>query len=494
MINKLALKISKCSTCIFLTILAIMNIFLTYHKHNNTGIIGNQFDLYSIISILILGLIFYILYKSKLSNKSLFTIFIIIVFAFGMYWIISNDYNIAYYDDTYNCYEAAKSLLEHDYSKIGYKSYINMYPHNLPLVTLLMILYKIFGEFSLYFFRFLNLTLVIVAYIYIVKISNVLFDNSKINRITIILLYGFTQFVFMSYIPYGFIISYSCSIFSIYYYIKFLYTDSMKNLVTSLTIISLATVIKNNTLIIIVAMIIFALIKLINVKSMKIVIPFIISFLSISCLVNGITGFWAHKAMTTYDNKLPTIAWIALGLNQYNDNPGGYYDLLYYYHINHDFVAEYTVIEAKRHIKESIKLWNNNPVNALKFYVNKFSNGFNEPSFNSVKYYYVNPHVDINHDIYQGYIGDILFKKWDASMSILSIGLLIFVVRVIKKLSLNDTFIGVIAFGGFVFHMIWEINSIYTYIYIIMLIPYAAKGLYWLIDHYKQVQEDLSKN
>jgi hypothetical protein len=39
------------------------------------------------------------------------------------------------------------------------------------------------------------------------------------------------------------------------------------------------------------------------------------------------------------------------------------------------------------------------------------------------------------------------------------------------------------AFGGFLFHMMWEANSRYIFVYGLLMIPYAAQGTKKILRH-----------
>ncbi len=43
-----------------------------------------------------------------------------------------------------------------------------------------------------------------------------------------------------------------------------------------------------------------------------------------------------------------------------------------------------------------------------------------------------------------------------------------------------------IVFGGFLFHSFWEVKAIYTYQYYMYLLPYAAYGIYLLVNHKRE--------
>lgn len=47
-----------------------------------------------------------------------------------------------------------------------------------------------------------------------------------------------------------------------------------------------------------------------------------------------------------------------------------------------------------------------------------------------------------------------------------------------NNISFIELLCGVIVFGGFLFHAIWETKAVNLYQYYLLLLPYAAKGLY----------------
>ena len=95
---------------------------------------------------------------------------------------------------------------------------------------------------------------------------------------------------------------------------------------------------------------------LLDIISLKRVIPFIISCIMLlgSFAINSsLIKFYETKGETSYDNSLPAIVYIAVGLNYQYDTPGLHFDALNKYHYANDFVTEYTEKEAMWYINNS---------------------------------------------------------------------------------------------------------------------------------------------
>ena len=83
-------------------------------------------------------------------------------------------------------------------------------------------------------------------------------------------------------------------------------------------------------------------------------------------------------------------------------------------------------------------------------------------------------------ELYAGAYSSLYISFCNHYQNILYLGCFIFffICTIKKRPEELYPFLGVIAaFGGFLFHMIWEANSRYIFLYGLLLIPYAANGL-----------------
>jgi hypothetical protein len=89
-------------------------------------------------------------------------------------------------------------------------------------------------------------------------------------------------------------------------------------------------------------------------------------------------------------------------------------------------------------------------------------------------------------EVYEGKYSGIFREYCNALQNIVYLGVLLFSVRAMKKKEEQGGLvkylfmIGVV--GGLLFHMIWEANSRYIFVYGLLLLPYAANGLEWLLN------------
>lgn len=441
------------------------------------------------INLIITLLIFFILYfliKKNFFNvdekKQLIT-FLIFSFVIGMIWIFINDPVIKEMGDSYNCYDRAKAIASGDFSPLGYKTYINMYPNNLGFITYLILLIKIFGpESTLYIARIINLAMVIIGYMSLYGITKLQFKNNRLINCTLIYLCWFSmQFVFYAFMIYGNCISYSLALFSVYLLLKYFSINKAKYLVFSIITIILAIAIKNNSIIILIAEIIYLILYIFKNKNWAIIIAIILMIIGSWASTTGLQKFWGKFGEVDYSaTKLPTICWIAYGLNYDETKPGSYTYEFEDFHFQNGFVQEYTALNAKAFIRGSLNAFKERPSLMIRFYGQKFLTAWCDPQYDCFDGYRALDNKDIVTNIIGGNINNILHNIWDSTMSVLAIGLIAYIIKRFKKMELDELFGAVVVLGGFFFHSFWEIKSIYLYQYFMYLIPYAAYGLVML--------------
>ena len=291
-------------------------------------------------------------------------------------------------------------------------------------------------------------------------------------------MFGSMQFVFYSFIIYGNCISYSLGLLSVYFLIEYFDTYKVTNLIVCALMIVSSIIIKNNSLIILIAEIIYLLLNAIDKKKI-IDLLFIGMMLVLTFLgTSGLQKFWGDKANINYnETKLPTLCWVAYGVNYNKDRPGSYTNQFENYHALNGYVKAYTQEEARRFIDESLNDFKNNPVLAIRFYGQKLLASWSNPSYDAFDNY---NELDNNSLVDNALYGDInkdLYYLLDGFSSIVSFGLIFLMIKKYKGMNLYTTIGMCIVFGGFLFHLIWEVKAIYLYQYFMYLLPYAACGI-----------------
>lgn len=489
-LSKIGIKVVRFFFILFAILFAIGNIFITVRIDN---LISNNANYeygisISVLLVFIIMIIFLIiLIKNNyfnISDKVLLGVFLTIALGVSVYWLLTNDYHLVNLDDAYNVYMSAISVFKHDFSAVGRKTYVNMYPNNLGLLTYDFILIKLFGEIgSLYAFRVINIIFMLLGYYYLYKITDILYKNRIINCTVIYLMFFSGQFIFYTFFAYGNCLSYSLAIISVYYLIKYIKQEKIWCLILSQVCIIISITVKMNSVIILIAELIYLFHHFFKNKKIIIIVVMVFSLICTYLGTTGIQNFWAKKGEINYkDTKLPLICWIAYGMNYGETNPGHYFPEFEHFHWANEFAQEYTTMEAKRYIGEATTFFTENPLNGMSFYFKKFLVSWANPQFEAFDQYRDSELTDLNKNIIGENINLCIEYIWDATLSIVAIGILLFIFIGKKERNIIDYIGCVIVIGGFLFHTFWEVKAIYLYQYYMYLLPYAAYGLSSLLQ------------
>lgn len=458
-----------------------------YEKSINIGV-----DIFSIFFLVCIMLMLYFLIKKNFFNikeKYLLTSFLIICFLVGMIWIFINDPILRNQEDSFNCFSTALSIYRGSSSSLKQGSYICNYPNNLGLVTYDLLHIYLFGEhYALYSIRIVNLLFVLLGYYSLFQIGKLTFKNNRIfNCILIMLMFGSMQFVFYSFFIYGNCLSYSLSLCSVWLLLKYFDCRKSSNLILSSIAIVFSIFIKMNSLIILIAELIYLLLDFIENRKIIIILFLIISLGGVFVGTNGIQKYWGDKVDVDYNKtKLPTICWVAYGVNYDSRNPGHYTDQFEIFHVENGYEAEYTSIEAKNFINMCVNYFKENPISGASFYLRKFIVSWTNPEYEAFDQYRELNNSKAVLNVLNGKINYFLNYFWNAISSLVSIGLLSYVVLNIKKVELKQMLPSVIVIGGFLFHFIWEVKAIYLYQYYMYLLIYASYGIMLLFNKTKK--------
>lgn len=493
--KKLFFKISndivKYCFAFFCALYAICNILFTYWINNlsyyeksiNIGI-----NIFNIVLLICFLFILYLLIKKNFFNineKYLLLGFLLLCLITGLIWIFINDPILKERDDAYNCFNAALSIYKGSLSSLKQGAYICNYPNNLGLVTYDLLHIYLFGEYNcLYSIRIVNLSFVLLGYYSLYKIGTLVFKNNRIfNCVLIMLMFGSMQFVFYTFFIYGNCLSYALSLSSVWLLLEYFDKRKLLNLIISAICIALSISIKMNSLIILIAEIIYLILDFINNKKLLVVLFLVLSLSGIFVGTKGVQHYWENKAGVNYDElKLPTICWLAYGMNYDPRNPGHYTNQFEVFHVENGYKVEYTSLEAKTFINMCLEHFKKNPVAGITYYIKKFIVSWANPQYEAFDQYRELHNNDFVLNVISGNINVGLNYFWDTVANLASIGVLSFVVLNFKKINLKQMLPAVIVIGGFFFHFIWEVKAIYLYQYYMYLLVYAAYGIALLLN------------
>lgn len=388
--------------------------------------------------------------------------------------------------DSKEVFYSAESLYYGDYSVLDYTSYINEYPNNAGLLTFELFLFNIFKSALAVkkVFRVLNLCSIILSYFFIYKITDILFDDYVVDMCLLFVMIGFSQYIFYVTFIYGNVLSYAFSIASIYFLISYLKNTKILYFLISLACITFSVYIKENSLIVLIAELIVLLCKSIEIK--KYIKLILCCAILVICTFS--VSYYPQKwcsSIAGYDyseTKLPTIAWIAYGLNYDPRTPGRFFSEIIDIHKNEKFDNSAVIDDSKVYINRVINEFSKNPLLAIDFYFNKIRSSWCNPRYDAFTLLYNDIDPMFKKDSFQ----NIFSYVWDGYLNIFSLGMLLFIFNKNKKNDFVTLLPALVFVGGFIFHLFWEIKSVYVYFYILLLLPYSAFGLSKITQFLKQ--------
>lgn len=380
--------------------------------------------------------------------------------------------------------EIAIDFLNRDFSAFSEDGYIVHYPHQLGLISFLMLGYYLFGKENYLFFQCLNVIAILCTVYYFHRMADILFQDLKVRLFTSLLCMGMLPLFLLSTFIYGDIPGLGLAVMAIYYTLCYFMNDNKKAILPAVLSISLSVILKSNNLIILIAIIILLLLKFIRTNDKYALLLIFVMVLGVKAMNAVVDSYFIHIAdLDKLPEGIPKIAWIAMGLqsNDYIEN-GWYNSYNWNVYSSSNFDSAKTTSICLESIKESVQSFIQAPISAFQFFYKKFISQWNDPSFNSqivVEWY--SRHRD-DHSALAKYLiygkGRMVlesFMNWYHFLVLF--GACIFTGFHIRKRSLPLMLLPLCVLGGYLFHLIWEAKGRYGLGYFILCVPMAAWGL-----------------
>ncbi len=242
---------------------------------------------------------------------------------------------------------------------------------------------------------------------------------------------------------------------------------------------------KPNYLIYLVAEIILIILDTIVHKRAKNLV-WICATILLLCMSNFfIKSFYEIRSGYELSTGMPRILHINMGLNDNTVRANGWYDdsNLYLFKEN-DWDIEASKKDARKRVLDRLNYFFRNPIEAAEFFKEKILTQWIEPThqviwLNNPIEDYDRPMNKITWSLYKhdGKLNkafDLYFKIYQQLIYTMAT---IYFIKNIKNIEYKQILPILIFFGGFLFQIIWEAKSLYTIIFTIMLLPYAANEL-----------------
>lgn len=447
-----------------------------------------------IVSLLFVILFFYLLhYILRLQTKFIFTIGTIFYLTLGFYIVFHQNDMLRH--DALQVLVAAKSLNGSDYSSLQpLVGYLFKYPHQIGLVSLERLLLMLLGSENVKGLFIINLILSICDNFLLYRITDLVFKNSQVSKLSMVMAFLFLPHIFFILFVYGINYGLFLVLLSLFFLIKFINDKKWGNFAGTLIPLVLTVIIRSNYIIMAMTIFIILILDFLRTKSWKNILLAILPFILIS-LLNGLLVNSYEKAskISEIDGE-PKIAWVAMGLDDnptYNRLPGWYDAYVENVYTKYNGNEDKITNDSKKLINSRLNTFLKNPGYTINFFKNKFISTWTDSLFQSV---WSGPNSSmpvegqsvngkLMSSIYRGGIAyKILYYYSSVILIIIYIGAMISMLISMRNMRTSNLFILVFTIyltGGVLFHLIWETKSQYVYPYVYLLLPLTAYGINW---------------
>lgn len=446
-----------------------------------------------IVSLLFVILFFYLLhYILRLQTKFIFTIGTIFYLTLGFYIVFHQNDMLRH--DALQVLVAAKSLNGSDYSSLQpLVGYLFKYPHQIGLVSLERLLLILLGSENVKGLFIINLILSICDNFLLYRITDLVFKNSQVSKLSMVMAFLFLPHIFFILFVYGINYGLFLVLLSLFFLIKFINDKKWVNFAGTLIPLILAVVIRSNYIIMAITIFIILILDFLRTKSWKNILLSILPFIIVSLLNGILVNSYEQASKVKQIDGEPKIAWIAMGLDDnptYNRLPGwydAYVENVYTkYNGNEDGITN----DSKKLIAKRLDTFLKNPRYTFNFFKKKYISTWTDSLFQSI-WSGPNSSMPVEGQSVNGklmssiYHGGIAYKVlyYYASVILIIIygGAMVSMLISIRNVKASNLFILVFTIyltGGVLFHLIWETKSQYVYPYVYLLLPLTAYGLH----------------
>ncbi|MCM1122056.1 MAG: glycosyltransferase family 39 protein [Eubacterium sp.] len=379
--------------------------------------------------------------------------------------------------------EAAAALNAHDYSDFEVGGYLHVFPFQMGIVLYFQLLSRLFGNLNYIAFEAVNAVWIAAAYYFFMKIADILWDREQRYGAGIaVLCLLFAPFLMYTTFLYGTVVGMAFALLSVYMMLRYLSEPKMCYLLICAAGMGLATVLKSNYAIYMIAEIIVISLKTsadkgIDRKKTGTGLALILAILV--CFGIGRAGVDASIKNANHGEEvkgIPMMAWVVMGLQDGKGAPGWYNAYNNSVYEKNDYDYDKTQEAVMNDLRQRIKGMAGRPRTTLSFFVKKVSSQWNNPTFQSLWILEGRSGRESSIPILQGKGRSLYIFMVNLLQTWILAGTFLYTVLRLKKSSIEEMILPVTFIGGFVFHLFWEAEGLYAILYFPLLLPLSVRG------------------
>ena len=478
---------------LFLVIIIVLNIVFTADLDTSEHITIHFNSIHYVLGVIVIGgLIYFItkiidkyLYHStkEKSKKEIRTLLFMnalaIYAASSILWsilinprVIGDSVHVCNLAQTFYRGDTEEFLPNMTYIGIPLIQYIQAYPQQISLAFVYHLFFHIIRFDIMEVLRIINIMANVGIVIAIYKISQQLSKKYETNKVLpLLLILTFLSLPMLSTFIYGDIPSLALCLFSIYFIMRYTETKKNRYFLFSSIFSMFAYMMRMNSLIFIIATVIYLLFNLEKEFKQKLWkkttcrLLVIILYIVIAILPATLVKNYYFKKYELDKNKTyPSVSFLLMGMEESPRGNGWYNEEIAIPVLKN---PENSKTEYLEKIKTRLSYFSQNLEETFQFYLMKISSMWTENTYSAVR----------NNSV-KNYNLEWLIKPLTFYQKVLLIliGLCSFIIlfQNRKNISLELLLLITVFVGGFLFHVLWEAKSRYIIPYIVILIPVVS--------------------
>lgn len=446
------------------------------------------------------GIVAYRLYrkshiKERLSPHSERNIMILLTCLFiglGVLWIALTQMRPG--SDPAKIYAIALQWRDGDFSAFEEGEYLFCYPFQSGIILFYYLLSFLFGTESYIGPQLVNVAALTVVYILLTLLARFYWkeDRNVSILVYLALICWVPLFFFITYI-YGILPGMACAVGAVYLATRYLETRRYAYMIGSALCIGVATVLKMNCLIYLVAIACFMLYDALDtilsygwdkekrrqwIASVGFVILMCISMWGCNCATEQIVE---HLSGYDMPEGEVMVSWVVMGLSEAPKGPGDYNGYIGDVFSGNNYDTELATQQSLADLRKIIKRMLGDPIDeGLPFFGRKTAYQWNDPTFISMERMRgrksaieMLPFVK---SLIEGQGSVALSVIFNYVQTLILAGILLYLILNRNSRNLYELMTAVVFLGGYLFHTMWEAGASYTIPYFTIMIPYAVKG------------------
>ena len=380
--------------------------------------------------------------------------------------------------------KSAEGFRNGDYSMLtmeSYERYLYIHPHQLGLTALIELIFAIFGNGNHMAFQLLNCVGAAVCVYSGYRITRLLTEDRRAWTYYLFLAAAcFPMFFYVTFV-YGEIPSITYSLLAVWCFMEYRKKGGALWLAGCCIACALACLIRNNSLILLIAFVLVLAVTALGEKRLR---PILAAALLVAVFVGsrfGLYTVYEQRSGVEINDGAPMILYVAMGMQKGEGAPGwsnGY--ILHNYWGESDFDAEASTAMAIQDIGASVDGFVQDPLYAVRFYTEKFTSQWNDPTYECFAMTHINGSArgPVANSMFDGKLHTLMTWFMNEYQSLIFIGVFFWLLFSFwLKKGLEDHTLLITIIGGFLFHMLWEAKGRYILPYFVMMLPMAAVGL-----------------